>query len=238
MSIFITNDIYLNMIIKNRKKVDKHLYIIIFIFLVTFILLKLFTIKSSPLLMEYAENKSKNIINTLVNNSLNKIINKSEIKIIDVEKNNQGDIVNINFNNNVMNEILYKVTDNLLNDIYILEKKTKKNINDKHVPKEDYIYFIPIGIINNIPILTNIGPKIPFKIEIISSTENNIVNNVKEYGINSSLVEIVLNIKIQIEVILPFQSKTIFVNKNIILESKIIQGKIPQYYGGFITSLK
>ena len=64
------------------------------------------------------------------------------------------------------------------------------------------------------------------------------LEDVKEYGINSSLVEIVLNIKIQIEVILPFQSKTIFVEKNIILESKIIQGKIPQYYGGFITSLK
>ena len=44
-----------------------------------------------------------------------------------------------------------------------------------------------------------------------------------------------LNINLNVGVILPFKSENVSVSKNILLESKIVQGQIPQYYGGIIT---
>ena len=50
------------------------------------------------------------------------------------------------------------------------------------------------------------------------------------------MIEVVLNIDVQLQVILPFQSDIVNVNKKIIIDSKIIQGTIPNYYGGFLPS--
>ena len=79
------------------------------------------------------------------------------------------------------------------------------------------------------------GPKIPFKISLVGSTNNETKINVEEYGINSSKVEVVLNINFKMMVLLPFKSKEIVINKTIILDSKIIQGKVPDYYGGMFS---
>ena len=53
-----------------------------------------------------------------------------------------------------------------------------------------------------------------------------------DYGINNSIIEVVLNINLSIQVILPFTSKNIQISKNIPIETKIIEGKVPIYYGG------
>ena len=95
---------------------------------------------------------------------------------------------------------------------------------------------MPIGVIYDIPILIGIGPKIPFKIDIIGNTNNNVYTNIKAYGINNSIIEVILNINMNIQIILPFTSKEININKDIPLDTKIIEGKVPTYYGGITTN--
>ena len=53
----------------------------------------------------------------------------------------------------------------------------------------------------------------------------------KRKQINNSLIEMQLKIKINVQIILPFSSKNIIVENKIPLKTKIIQGKIPEYYG-------
>ena len=184
--------------------------------------------------MEYAKNTSINIITSIINESVNSTASKNKINTIQVEKNKNGDIVDISFNNNRINEFLYLTTNQLLESIDKLENSNYENIylsNNKKL-----IFFVPINVIHDIPIISNICPKIPFKIEIIGNIDDKASNVIKEYGINSSLIEVVLSYTIQIQVIMPFQSKTFTITKDIILDSKIIQGKVPDYYGGFISS--
>ena len=208
------------------KNSDIVLIIIIVILLITYIFLKIFTYRSEPILLDYAKRKSTNMISSLINKSINEVLLKYNYEnIIEIEKDKNGKVENLNINNKDVNEILYLTTDNVLNNIELLEKNK-------------LLLYIPIGVIHNIPILVNIGPKIPFKIEILSSTNNDTFTKVKEYGINSSIVEVYLNVNIQLQVILPFTSEIIDVNKQLLLDSKIIQGDIPEYYGGLLTSMK
>ena len=211
--------------IKNKNS-DIVLIIIIVILLITYIFLKIFTYRSEPILLDYAKRKSTNMISSLINKSINEVLLKYNYEnIIEIEKDKNGKVENLNINNKDVNEILYLTTDNILNNIELLEKNK-------------LLLYVPIGVIHNIPILVNIGPKIPFKIEILSSTNNDTFTKVKEYGINSSIVEVYLNVNIQLQVILPFTSEIIDVNKQLLLDSKIIQGDIPEYYGGLLTSMK
>ena len=211
------------------KESDIILLIIILILIVSFIFIKLFTYRSEPILMDYAKRKSNNIISSIINKAINDVIYKDNYKnIIEIEKDNNGIITNLNFDNKKINEILYLTTENLLDSINELESNSKKNI-----------FYVPMGVIHDTPILVNIGPKIPFIIEIIGSTNNYSYNNIKEYGINSSIVEVFIRINMQIQVILPFRSEIFSIDKDILLDSKIVQGEIPNYYGGlFSNSLK
>ena len=100
--------------------------------------------------------------------------------------------------------------------------------------KKDNIFKIPFGVIYNIPILIPLSPNVPFKISILGNTSNEMITEVKEYGINNSIIE--FNDKKLYDLILPFKSKIIKNEKNILLSSQVIQGKVPDYYGGIISS--
>ena len=222
------------------KESDIFLIIIVLILIVSFIFIKIFTYKSEPILMDYAKRKSNNIISLIINKSINDVIYKKNYDdIIIINKDNNLNIVSLDFNNKEINEILYLITEDILESVYNLENGNYDELNASYISNKDKVYYVPMGIIHDIPILTNLGPKIPFKIEILGSVNNSSKNNIKEYGINSFIIEVFITISLQIQVILPFKSEIFDVKKDILLDSKIVQGKIPEYYGGMVsTSLK
>ena len=216
------------------KTSDIVLLIIVLIIVISYIMLKIFTYKSEPILMDYAKNKSINVISSILNDSINEIIYKKDLNIINVNKNSSGDIVSLDFDNKKVNEILIISTNTILKNINEMENVNIERLNDNYL-----VYYIPMGVIHDIPSLTNIGPKIPFKFNIIGNVSCSTTNNIKEYGINSSLIEVNLNIDLNVQVILPFKAEVINMGKSVLLDSKIIQGNIPEYYGGlFSSSLK
>ena len=219
------------------KKEDYIILIIISIFIVSFIEIKIFSLKSEPILMNYAVNSVNNIISNMINDSVNNIkYNYRYNDIILIEKDKNDNISSVSFNNEKVNDILFKVTEELLNKIKLLEETKYEQTNLNYLIEKNEIYFVPYGIIYENSILSNLGPKIPFKTILIGNTSNNTKINIEEYGINSSKVEVVLNIDLKMKVILPFKSDDIIVNKSIILDSKIIQGKVPNYYGGLFSA--
>jgi len=216
------------------KKSDVFLSIIVIILLMTYIFLRIFSYKSHTILLNYAKRKSINIISTIINKSLDEVLyNENYEEIIELKNDYEADISDININNKQINQMLYSMTENILNSISMLEDGNYDDINTNYTNNEDLIYYVPIGVILNIPVLVNLGPKIPFKIDILGSVNNEVLTEIKDYGINNSLIEVKLKTYLQVQVILPFMSETFDVEKNIIIDSKIIGGKIPDYYGNF-----
>ena len=113
----------------------------------------------------------------------------------------------------------------------ITTKGKYDNLNIDYLQETDLIFNVPIGVIYDIPILVGIGPKIPFKLDIITNSDNSVYTNIRDYGINNSIIEVILKINLNIQIILPFTSKEMQIVKEIPIDTKIIQGKVPTYYG-------
>ena len=218
------------------KKSDIIIIIIVLIVIISFVEMKYFSYKSELILLNYSSNKIITIINNIINESINNRIYKYKYNdIIYTKEDSNGNITSIDFNNETINNILYIISDEIICNIKLLEENNYDGMKLKYLSNRDKIYYIPYGVIYDSSILSNLGPKIPYKISLIGSTNNETKINIEEYGINSSKIEVVLNINIKMQVLLPFKAKNISVDKTIILDSKIIQGKVPDYYGGMFS---
>lgn len=220
---------------------DKIILIIVIILILTYILIKLFTEKSKTILLDYAKNKSIELSTIIINESIkDSILDEKLNDMLEIMKNESNEIIGVNFNNTQTNKILYDINYSMLNNIKMIENGDNRIVKDKlknnFLDNENMIFQVPFNVINEKPALIGIGPRIPFKIEILGSSTNNILTNVKEYGINNSLVELLLEIEINVQIILPFTSEKNTISKKIPISTKIIQGKIPEYYGGMISA--
>lgn len=223
------------------KMEDIVIIILVMIVLLTYIFIKIFTEKSKIVLLEYAKNKSIELSTLIINESIKEtLLEETTNDILKIEKNENNEIISVDFDNSKTNKILYEVNESMLN--YIKRIENTENINEnskiknKYFNKENMIYNVPFNVINEKTILVGIGPRIPFKLEIISSATNSISTNIKEYGINNSIVELQLEIEISVQIIIPFTSQRTTINKQLPISTKIIQGKIPEYYGGMISA--
>lgn len=212
------------------------IFIIICVFFLVFHSLILFSYKSKEYLDSFAESESVIISTSIINKAIKDEISKEDLnELTIISKDNNGQITDIVYNNDLLNKILYSVTNNILESINNLEEDNIDLLKLSNYSSNSTIYYVPLGIIYNMPVLVNITPKIPFKITFLGSTEVSSETKVKEYGINNSINEIYLRVDMSIMIIFPFISKIVNISKNIPLSSNIIEGKIPSYYGGLIS---
>ena len=174
----------------DKIKVTKNdilLLIVIIVIVVAYAMLKVFTIKSESILLNYAENKSKELSLLLIIDSIEKLRSKYNIEdIIVIEKNVNDEIVSLDFDNTKINEFNLKVSENIQKRLMKLEKNKKNNLTEKYYEgKVDIIYNVPMSIIYDVPILVGIGPKVPFKLDILGNVFTEILTNIKDYGINT-----------------------------------------------------
>jgi sporulation protein YunB len=199
-------------------------------------MIKAFTIKSKNVLLEYANNQSMIVASILINKAIYEVTYKNEYGNLIKTSFNSEDFIDISLDNKMVNELLFQVNENIINNINKLQNGEYTYLNVEYLDKEDFIFYVPIGVIYDIPVLIGIGPRIPFKLDVIGNINNSVYTNIKDYGINNSIIEVMLNINLNIRVILPFTSKNININKDIPLDTKIIEGKVPLYYGGIKTN--
>ena len=194
--------------------------------------------KFLPVIMNQAKIDCKKMAIVTIKNSLNDDV----LKILDddmynVIQNKDGEIQTIDFNPVIVNKFLSSTTSIVSNN---LKKIEKGKINDiSFINSEEYniknlkngvISEIPMGIISNNVLLSNIGPKIPVKLNLIGNVVSSVETTVKNYGINSALIEIYAKVQFTEEVIIPFQTERIKIVNNIPVAIKIINGKVPDYY--------
>ena len=203
---------------KRIKKKNKYVILFLFIMAFTLFLLVLISKKTTPILIESAKKKSKTISNNIITKSVNdnvlKDMNKEEIFI--EKRDNNGNVITTDFNSVILNQILNKITVSVEKDLRELNNKVS--------------YRIPIGIIFNSSLLSNLGPKIPVKINLDGDVITSLNTEVKDYGINNALIKISVNVKVYMNVIIPFKTEEIRIETNIPIVMRIVEGEIPSYY--------
>jgi len=203
---------------------DKILLVILIILIVTFLFIRLFSVKSVEYLNVFVQKELTNRIMKILNDAAVKTIKdyNGNAQFVILNYNDKGEIISVDFDNKLMNECYSKIVDNFLEDIE--NYKIKNTLEVK----------IPFGIVHDNIVLSNLTPKIPYKLYSVASSDNSVYIDTQEYGINNSIIKVYFQTNIEYEIIFPFISKNVKIKKDLLIDSKIIQGKIPTYYGGLI----
>lgn len=218
---------------KVRKKYNyKNIYftIICLIIIITLLLLKTIGKKASNNVIEISTRMVNDIIIDNVNSNI-----KTEI----LSKYNINDLITINYNNNEISNIDYN-----LEKTYNLFVEIKKNIVESfkkdNITRYSYDYYfndnyliieVPFYNYTGNVFLINISPKIKSQINLIKTISGSVSTKVSTYGINTLKVDLYINIDVISNIVVPFNTKEIKNSSKVLIASKIINGKIPTYYG-------
>lgn len=226
---------------KKIKKKDKIIILITMIFFSIIFLLMFISKKITPILMIYAEKKSKTIANSIITQAVNnEILTDLDKNNLFVEvKDNNGNVIATNFDPITVNKILNEISSYV--ELYLEELETGKveklklsrNLKEAYGlknSKNGIVYEIPSGVIFNNALLSNLGPKIPVRINLNGDVITNINTEVNDYGINNALIKVNVTVKVYMQVIIPFNTKEIVVKSDIPIVMKIIKGEVPSYY--------
>lgn len=92
------------------------------------------------------------------------------------------------------------------------------------------VFFVPIGQVADIPLLGNLGPKIPIRFHIIGNVHADVDTKLKEFGINNVYMEVNMELTVNVQIIIPIATKQSTVVQQFPIAIGIIQGVVPQIY--------
>lgn len=231
-----------NNLLFNIKKRNIIVIITSLIFICTFFIFHLLNKYISPILLDYAEIETTKLSTLIINKAVENQVNNN-FKIEDMIKtttNKNGEIVSVDFDTNVVNQSLVSINNTIQTNLKYLEEGKLSLIDmpdinspyDLEKSSSGIIYQIPFGVITDTPIIADIGPKIPVKTSLIGSVISNVRTEITPYGINNALLKIYIEVTVTEQVILPFISKRINISLEVPVLMKLINGNIPNVYGG------
>ena len=215
---------------KSNTMINKLIVIFVIITILTIFVIK----RVEKYYINYAQIKteqtmSKLLTKTMLSNSQN---NNSYLKYTYDES---GNILSVDTNKTEANRFISGVMKDLENILQTSEvdnqsiKKTK--INMEHSNKNyGIIVWVPTMAALRNSIFNNFGPKIPVRVATIGHGDIRLLITGNDYGINNVLLKVYAELTLQEEVVLSTNSKTIKIKTKILLESKLLQGRIPEFY--------
>lgn len=165
----------------------------------------------------YVKNKATIFTTQILRDAVQEeVVNKIDVdKLIYLHKNNEEVVKSVYINTQQVNSILSGVNTSLLKGMNKLENETLT---------------LPLGIIISETLFYNLGPDLKIRIMPVGSVETDIISKVSAYGINSSLLEIAISVKVQIDTIIPLKKGSSTIDFNIPIVIQILNSDVPRYY--------
>ena len=89
---------------------------------------------------------------------------------------------------------------------------------------------IPLGNLLGSNLLLGKGPKIPVKITMLTSSYADFRNELEAAGINQVKHQIILEVKVQIDVMMPWQVMSTEVDTEVLIAETVLVGDVPNAY--------
>lgn len=195
----------------------------------------------TPTFLDYAEVQTNKIasmvISKAVSSGTSEVLNINEI--MDEVPSENKNMQTIKIDTETINRKLSDINSLVQ---YHIEQAEKGNLSslpylddieyDEHAmeDKGGVVFYVPLAEATNIPLIGNLGPKIPIRFHIIGSVQSTVESNITNFGINSALVEISIRIKVNVQIIVPLASKMSIVEQKIPVAMGLVQGQVPNFY--------
>lgn len=89
---------------------------------------------------------------------------------------------------------------------------------------------IPLGNLTGASLLMGRGPKLPVKVMLLSSSRVEFSNSILTAGINQTKHQINLTVTVDMELMLPWGTKTDTVSTDVLIADTVIVGRVPDTY--------
>ena len=195
----------------------------------------------TPIYLQYAEVQTEKIASHVISEAITeRISNVLDVNdIIQHVPTENSDQVTVKYNTEVINRILADVRTTVDENIEEIE-----NGNIDILPLEEdieydaeqmqaqggVVFFVSLWQITNMPLLGNLGPKIPIRFHIIGDAQADVFPYIEEFGINNAYVEVNIKLKVQVKIIVPLATKIAVVEQTIPVAIGLVQGPVPQVF--------
>ncbi|WP_146553649.1 sporulation protein YunB [Rummeliibacillus sp. SL167] len=205
-------------------------------------------IQLKPTLMQYAEVETNKIASYVIRQAINSrttnVLDSNEV-IESVGDGESQSLVDTKLNTEIINRIMAE-TQTLVQSH--LEEAERGNLD--HLPKYgdiEYdvdtmqqdggiVFYVPIGLATGMPLLGNLGPKIPIRFHVIGNVQINVEEDIHEFGINNAAVKYSVLTTVNVQIIVPFDSKSAKVEQKIPVAITLLKGNVPYIYSSDASS--
>lgn len=233
---------------KNRTPPPvKYIFIITCILFIAVVWLSVWFVgnRIQPTLLDIAEQKTTEFATRTINAAVKSSEGVTFDDLVTVSKDDQGYITMVDWSGEAQNKILRKATERAEYFLYNMNKGETVDTDDPDLPPIDYddsvddladkdptVVEIPIGQAFDNTILANLGPKIPVNFEIVGAIESDLQMDTEGLGINTTVYELYVLVTVNVQIVVPFSTKSEEVSTRIYIDSRTINSEVPQYYGG------
>lgn len=222
---------------KNHYKKDRVVIVSCLIFFFICIFLTLFSKFVSPGIVNISKLKVNEVTTNIVNNAvLNYKKNNINLNDLIITKNNsKEEIIAVDINM----DKAYIVLEDIMKEIRENIKKFQKgqyqyyNMESLKIVNNGLVIAIPLGAMAGKNLVVNLGPRIPVKLSLLENVKINLRTEVKQYGINNSLINLYIKVNIEQNIEMPSEAKSFFYNYEMLLSSKLVYGVVPDFFGGY-----
>lgn len=197
--------------------------------------------KLTPIYLQYAEVQTEKIASHVISEAITeRISNVLDVNdVIQHVPTENSDQVTVKYNTEVINRILADVRTTVDENLDEIEKGNidilplEENIEYDTTQMQaqgGVVFFVSLGQATNLPLLGNLGPKIPIRFHVIGDAHANVVPYIEEFGINNAYVEVNIVLKVQVKIIVPLATKTAIVEQTIPVAIGLVQGPVPQVF--------
>jgi len=166
---------------------------------------------------DMALSDASDMITATINDKINEKMSEGQYTydyFVNLQKDNEGNITAISANmariNTLSSEILQEVI-----------ASTNSGLHDLS---------IPLGNLLGSNLLLGRGPKIPVKVLMLTSSYADFKNELTSAGINQIKHQIILEVRVQIDVLLPWEVKSTEVVSEVLIAETVLVGQVPQAY--------
>jgi len=192
-----------------------------------------------PTLAYYAQSQTKKLATLVINDAL-----KSETG--EEENNLMIDGNNFVFNTAQVVKKQQEITSLVQDNINRMEKgdiPAAAELTDIKLDKdltardEGIVYNVPIGQATNNALLANLGPDVPIKFNVVGSVKSDLKTETENVGINYVVVKAFVELKVDIQIIIPFATELTTVKQDILIAMAGFEGDVPEFYNGSGSSI-
>lgn len=226
---------------KAKRKHNFFAIILVSLFLMVFFFLYIVNERLMPTYLRYAEIQTEKIASYVVSKAINArttdVLDVNDI-IEEVPSDTTG-MVTAKFNTEIINRVRAETATLVKEYLEQAENGDLSNLPNLEYVEYDVgkmqagdgiVFFVPLGQVLNLPIIGNLGPKIPIRFHLVGNVHTDVASKIIEFGINNAYVEVSVKIEVNVQIIVPLASESASVQETIPIAIGLIQGTVPNIY--------